>query len=247
MSETFNLFDLAFFGFTFIFALIGFFRGFVREFSALLIWIISIATSYFISPFLSDLLMSYSDSKMAIYAASRIILFIFVFFALSFATSDYISDLKQKIPRSSDASIGVLFGILKSILIFAIIYSAVYNASVVMSQKQETEVTLPVWMVQAKSGSILKIPASELNPLVKKFVKAVSDSLDSSSLKPKNLDDKIDQVIEEGDKKSDAKNVKDDANTKDDANIKDDEIFDYDGYSKKDIQKMNRLINLLNQ
>lgn len=242
MLEAFNLFDLAFFGLTFIFALVGFFRGFVREFSALLIWIISIAASYFIAPFLSDLLLRYSDSKMAIYASSRIILFIFVFFVLSFATSDYISDLRQRIPRSSDASIGVLFGILKSILIFSIIYSAIYNASVILSAKQETEVKLPSWMVQAKSGFILQIPASELNPLVKKFVKAISDNLDNSYLKPKNLDNKIDQVIEE-----DKMSIENTKNKKDDTNVKDDTIFDYNGYSKKDIQKMNRLIDVISQ
>jgi membrane protein required for colicin V production len=235
MTTTFNLFDLIFLGLTFFLAVFGFFRGFIKELAAFIIWIISISASYFIAPFLSDLLLKYSESKTAIYASSRIIIFIFMFLTLSFSTSEYIKGLSDKIPASFNRSFGVLFGISKSILIFSIIYSAVYNATIIVSKKQDQEVEFPKWMIEAKSGPLLKVPASALNPLVKKFVNAVTENFYNVS-SSKNLDDKINEIDKED---------KVNKNAKIESDKKSENIYDYDGYSKKDIEKMNRLIDII--
>lgn len=239
MSTTFNLFDLIFFGFTFFLAVFGFFRGFVKEIAAFLIWVISITASYFIAPFLSDLLLRYSDSKTAIYASSRVIIFVFMFITLAFSTSEYVKSLSDRIPSSFDRSFGVLLGVCKSILIFAIVYSAVYNTTILLSKKQNREVEFPKWMSEAKSGVILKVPALAINPLVKKFVNAVIENfykLPAST--QSDLDGKIDEINKEGEVNKDSKTKPDKKNT-------DDELYDYDGYSKKDIEKMNRLIDII--
>jgi uncharacterized membrane protein required for colicin V production len=232
MLESFNLFDLAFFGFTILFAILAFFRGFIKEISSLFIWITALAVSYFTSPYVSDLLSRYSDSEVAIYAATRVIVFVSVFFIISISISGYVKDLKEVVPSSFNRSFGVLLGICKSILIFSFIYSAAYNATFVISKKTGEKVALPTWMTEAKCGNILKIPASEINPLVKKFVEAIADNF-YSSFAPKTLDDKIEQVIDESQNQKDAKAYKEE-----------DEVFDY-GYTKKDIQKMNRLIDVI--
>lgn len=237
MTTTFNLFDLIFLGLTFFLAIFGFFRGFIKELATFIIWIISISASYFIAPFLSDLLLKYSESKTAIYASSRIIIFIFIFLTLSFSTSEYIKGLSEKVPASFNRSFGVLLGISKSILIFSIIYSAVYNSTIIVSKKQDKEIDFPKWMIEAKSGPLLKVPASVLNPLVKKFVNAVAENFYNLS-SSKNLDDKINEINKEDKANKNAK-------IESDKKTNSENIYDYDGYSKKDIEKMNRLIDII--
>ena len=139
MSETINLFDLAFLGFTILFVITGFFRGFIREIASLLIWIVSAAATYFLAPYAADLLLKYSDSKVAAYVSSRILIFIFIFFTLSLAISDYVKDLKEKIPSSFNRSFGVLFGVFKSVLIFSLIYAAVVNVNAIVISKSHQQ------------------------------------------------------------------------------------------------------------
>ena len=246
MSTIFNLFDLAFFALTFFFAVFGFFRGFIKELAVLFIWVISVSVSYFFAPFLSDLLLKYSDSKVSIYASSRIIIFVFIFLTLTISTSEYLKDLKEKIPSSFNRSFGILLGICKSILIFAIIYSAVYNSTIIVSNKQNKEIAFPKWMSESKSGSLLKIPSSIVNPLVKKFVNAVVENfynLSPSTIK--DLDKKIEEINGDKVSKTDDENINKNSNSESKDIDKDDKAFDYQGYSKKDIEKMNHLINII--
>lgn len=239
MSTTFNLFDIIFFGFTFALAIFGFFRGFVKELAGFLIWVISITASYFIAPFFSDLLLKYSDSKTAIYASSRIIIFVFIFITLALSTSEFVKDLSNRIPSSFDRSFGILLGVCKSILIFSIIYSAAYNTTMLISKKQNKEIEFPKWITEAKSGTFLKVPALVVNPLVKKFVNAVIENFYKLPAPTTNeLDGKIDEINKEGETSKGSK-------TKPDENATNDDIYDYDGYSKKDIEKMNRLIDII--
>lgn len=224
MSETLNLFDIAFFSLTILFAFLGFFRGIVKELAGLLVWVSAIAASYYLTPYLVDALSGYSDSKMLIYAGSKIIVFVLTFFIVSMSIAGFVKDLRKSVPGSFDKTFGFLFGVGKSVFIFALIYSAAMN--IVSNNKT------PKFLAEAKTATILIIPAEQVEPFVKSCVKAVSDNFYGTSKKKNDLDDKIEEIIEE-------KEV-----TTQDEESEGDKVFDY-GYSKKDIEKMNRLIDIV--
>lgn len=244
MATTFNLFDLIFFTTIIIFTLIAFFRGFIKEIFSFFIWIISAVFAYFLSPFLAEFLSSYYKNENILYFATRLTIFIILFLTLSFSLSETIKNLKEKVPTIFDKSFGALFGVLKTILIFAIFYSAIYNTlSLVMKNanidiKEGKNVKMPIWIREAKCGNILKISSSVVDPLVEIFVEAVAQRVYKSNLVPKTLDDKIiDDTTEQISKE---KNNIDNSKKDDVENSK-----DSGGYNKRDIEKMNRLIEIV--
>lgn len=249
MDQTFNLFDIALFLVTFLIAFSGFIKGFIKGVVSVLIWIIAIVVTYFASPYVAQFLSNYSDSSLITYAASRLFLFIFVFFLLSIAVSESVKDLRKKIPSSFDRSFGFLFGIFKSILIFSIFYSAIYKSFAFISDKTGVEKEVPTWIKNAKTSSILKITSTYVDPAVETFIQSVTDNFYKSALDKKGLDNKIDEISDQdNDRVNELQEVQRKIKRRRESNKKpktyEDEIFDY-GYSKKDIEKMKRLIEIV--
>ncbi len=244
MSTTFNLFDLIFIAFSFIFVVTAFFRGFVKEVFSLLIWIIALAVSYFGAPFLAKLLSSYSHNKMALDVASRTILFILTFIILLFSTSNLSDGIKDKMPQLLDRSLGVLYGIGKTLLIFSVVYAVTINLyAFLLGKQQDPDANrVPAWLSEAKCGNILAISGEWINPAVEAFMGAITKNFDKPGFLPKTLDDKIDEVIDEGDTKAKTKTHSKSLSSDDALN---DEIEKETGYNKKDIEKMNRLIEVI--
>lgn len=243
MDTTFNIFDLIFFGSVFIFTIIAFFRGFVKEVASLIIWIISATVTYFLSPFLVQFLLSYYKNETVLYFASRLFIFIVVFLTLSLSFSESINNLKEKVPTLFDKSFGALFGVVKTILIFAIFYSVLYNASglVMMREnfdvKKGNKVKMPSWIENAKCGNVLKLSSAVVDPLVKKFVDAVAARVYKSELVPQ-----IPQNTTE-DSAADQGSLDDVLKQNDVVESKDSK--ESGGYNKRDIEKMNHLIDII--
>jgi len=85
-----------------------------------------------------------------------------------------------------------------------------------------------------------------LNPLVKSMINGASKNLidtKEKSLDHKNLDKKIDEVIENGGALSD-ENIESKSSEKPAINSA--EKYNDKGYSKKEIEKMNHLIEIVN-
>ncbi|MBM5783195.1 MAG: hypothetical protein FJ368_07250 [Pelagibacterales bacterium] len=244
MDTTFNIFDLIFFGSVFLFSFIAFFRGLVKEIASFLIWVISAAATYFLSPLLTKFLLSYYQNETVLYFASRSLIFIAIFLTLSLSLSESIKNFKERVPTLFDKSFGALFGVIKAILIFAIFYSAVYNASVLVSIRQNfdvkegVKVKMPSWIENAKCGNVLKISSSVVDPLVKKFVEAISEKVYNSNLVPEKSEKEInDSAINEEKNKNSDKNL--------DGNSSSENLKESGGYNKRDIEKMNRLIEII--
>jgi uncharacterized membrane protein required for colicin V production len=249
MSTTFNLFDLIFITFTFIFVVTAFIRGFIKEMFSLLAWVVALLVSYFGAPFLAKFLSSYSDNKMVLAVISRAILFILTFVILLFSTSGLSDGIKDKMPKLLDRSLGVLYGIGKTILIFSVIYSVTINLySLLLGKQQDPDASkVPQWLSEAKCGNILKISGEIIDPAVRAFMSGVTKNLNKS---PKTLDDKIDEVVDEVDVDVKAKNktnskTSDSSKTSNPEEDLNDEIERETGYNKRDIEKMNRLIEVI--
>jgi membrane protein required for colicin V production len=242
MPANFALFDMVLLAFTFVFVLIAFFRGFVKELFALFSWVAALVISYYATPFVSHYLSMYSKNKMVLDIVTRTILFIVVFFIVSLSTSNLCKNLQDKIPSSFDKSLGVLYGLLKTLIIFSIIYSLTANLYLFLLGKQGVDTEklpeVPTWMSEAKSSNVLKSTAVMIDPAVRSFIIAVTKNMDDSMFAPKTLDDKVNQVLDEDAAKAVApKEVRPDDLP---------EGIDEDlGYNKKDIEKMTRLLEII--
>lgn len=124
----------------------------------------------------------------------------------------------------------------------------------------------PKWLKDAKCYSLLKFSGDAVNPIVKTFMNSISVNLEKALPKEENLDEKIDEIMEENsldtetkqakeinDKVEKVKNdvkkeVKEEKKDEKKSDVKDAKPTAKDaGYSKKDIEKMNRLIDIVDK
>jgi membrane protein required for colicin V production len=239
MSTTINLLDLIFISFAVIFVALAFFRGFVKEIFSLFNWIIALIVSYFFSPYIADILSSYSKNRIAIDVASHFVIFLITFIATIFSTSEACKIIQKKFPKYIDRSLGVLFGLVKTMLIFGFIYSLANNGYSLLvgknSEKQElANENLPSWLKDAKCYNLLRVSGDIIDPIVKGFLSSINKSFDNTIPKEsKNLDEKINQLIDDEKTNFQPNNEK--------------EVESGIGYNKKDIEKMNRLIEIIDK
>jgi membrane protein required for colicin V production len=240
MATTFNVLDLIFFSLAIIFAATAFFRGFVKEMFALITWILSFVISYFISPPISGLLASYFDNKLVLDIAVQSVSFILIFIGLTFAFSGLCDEMKNKISKSLDRSFGVLYGLFKTLIIFGFIYALATNILSVASSKilsaKDKSSQMPAWFRDAKTHNLIKSAGEALDFPVGKFLTVFVKVLD----KKDGLNDKIDAMGLN--KKIDEINHTEATIDELDQKLKDD---GYNGYNKKDLDKLNHLIDIV--
>lgn len=267
MSATFNMFDLIFAIGSFIFILVAFFRGFVKELFSLINWIITISLSYLLTPYAAKFVAYYSHNKLVINVASGSIVFITIFILTTLATRGLAHDWKEKMPVNLDRVLGIFYGVFKSLLIFGLFYSVTMNFySILVGNTEKTEIAeskedrevekdheakkqhksnkrqedLPDWIIQAKCYQIVKFAGEVIDPLVSKAIDSTATNL-LDDMKPAaaDLNDIIDDsesgVGDEVEGGAAALSEKKSGEKSSDT-----------GYSKKEIEKMNRLIEIVN-
>ncbi len=291
MSTTFNMFDLIFVAASFIFILVAFFRGFVKELFALFNWIVTISLSYLLAPYAAKFVETYSHNKLIVNVASGSMVFVVIFIIMAFATRSLAHDWKDKMPENLDRILGVFYGAFKSLLIFGLFYAVVINFySILLGNAQiaedakpkkhhelsknkkhkdgeeDLDQDLPEWLNKAKCFSIIKFAGEIVNPLVSKAIDSMETNL-LDEIKPTkiNSDDAVEDVSEDDENGvgddvggsagalSEKDGVGANASSKKSENSaktlhqkKPSEKYDDTGYSKKEIEKMNRLIEIVN-
>ncbi len=231
METSFNVFDLIFFTFTFIFVISAFFRGIIKEIFSILNWIFSFLVAYFLAPFASNILEKYFSNLILLESLTRSVIFIICFITIALTTRDLRNSVSERIPAMFDKSLGVLFGFAKTLIVFGAIYSIYFNIQNLIFHEKVKD---PKWLKSSKSYGIIKLSASILNPPIEKFISEISPNLNElDKLDKEKLDKKIEEIFEkkaEIEKNIDLKDVKKDA-----------------GYSKKDIEKMKHLIEIIDE
>ena len=239
MSTTFNTFDLIFFAFTAIFVIMATFRGFVKEIFALFNWIIALLISYLATPYIADFMSKHFENRLAVDLVTRTVVFSAIFIGSIYATANLRDSLHDRMPRLFDRSLGLLFGFLKTLIIFGAIYSIYFNVSaLVMGKIFKEKKKEPIWFEQAKSRSLIKTAGNIIDPAISKIFEAISGNIENALPKSEDeLKDKIDEITK--DKNLDLDNARD---------LTDDELKNLDtGYSKKNIEKMNQLMDVINK
>lgn len=224
METSFNVFDLIFFTLTFIFVISAFFRGIIKELFSLFSWIFSFLIAYFLAPFASEVLEKYFSNLIFLESLTRSIIFVICFITFAISTQNLKNSTCEKMPAMFDKSLGALFGFAKTLIIFGALYATYFNIQNLVFHEKVND---PKWLKSSKTYGLVKFSASTLNTPVKKFIAAISPNL--NDIKDKRLEE-IPNKKSKIEKDIDLKNVKKDA-----------------GYSKKDIEKMNHLIDIIDK
>jgi len=224
--------------------LTAFFRGFVRESFAFLNWVIAFSASHLLSPYVSTFFISGSISSAITDIGVRSVIFVTVFFICLLSTSGLSKELKRKVQRPIDRSLGVLFGLSKTLLIFGIGYAVFISSMSLFLDKKVTKDSkeFPSFLAEAKFHDLVKASSDVVSPPVQSFIKSMSSTIGGGVLNPQELlNKKIEDALEEKLNGIDTGDGDLDLDKLD--NIED--IDGLNGYDKKDIEKMNRLIEIL--
>jgi membrane protein required for colicin V production len=244
MSTTLNILDLIFIALSLIFVTVAFFRGFVKEIFSFLNWVIAFAISYFLTPILIKLLSPYWDNALAADIISRVIIFVFSFILAVMATNAACKASQEFMPQLFDRSLGVLFGIAKTLIVFGFVYSLSLNLYGFTLGKEidGTSPLIPNWFKDAKCHNVITFSGKMLHPLVTKFFDESTKNFDKTTPKKDDLNKKIDEIL--GKKKFDESDL-DRAIEGVEKNSNSATVDSDAGFNKKDIDKMNHLIDVI--
>lgn len=227
MSTTLNMFDLVFIFSSLFVILIAFFRGFVREFFALINWAVTILFVIFVAPFFSDLIDGYTSNKIVANVISSVLFFIAIFITSSIITKNMADSCKGKVSFATDQVLGVVFGFLKSLMLFGLFYAFVINSHMAIysvRSKASLKDKMPEWLYHSRSRNVIAPFGNFLDPAVKGLTREFEHRFLNGKKRKKHKE------IEEPKEKKEEKEVK---------NLRE------KGYSKKEIEKMDRLIEIV--
>jgi len=258
MNMTPNSVDAILFFILFIFAILAFLKGFIRDFFSTLNLIISIAFSYIASPYISQFI-KISAPQILIDLVIQFVVFIVVLIICSILSSKISHPLSEKVPSALNQSLGFGFGFAKGYLIMSFVFAILLffysdtsskNSKLKITNSKFKEKFGPEWFKDSKSYDILEYGALLLKPFVgdafskmtsgKKIKDTGVDSLDTINkiMESKKLyddvlkDDKDSNLID--DQKSENKEEKPVSDTEDKA-----------GYTEQEVKKMKRLIEIM--
>lgn len=250
---TFTTFDFIFFVISAIIVLIAFYRGIIKEFFSLINWILSFAMSYLLSPILCDLLVNFFDSKLVMNISVRIVVFLLTFVIFLFSTLRLANDLTESMNIYLNRSLGILLGAVKSLILFGAVYS-LYNCffDYALGQKivAKNKYRLPAWYLNSYSSPIVTKTGEFVDPVVRGFFsiakKNVNDLIKIDDVvKPKIENELISKYADEIETDIVIKKPVDDENNKNKIGRPIKKNNDV-GYDKKDIEKMQKLIEIIN-
>jgi len=226
--------DSIFFLIVFIVAFFSFLKGFIRDFLGTLNLIIAFFASYFFSPFVAEFVVHVGAPVIISDLSARFLIFVGVLIIGSVINHKVAYPLTKSIPSSIDSSLGFGFGFLKAYLITALIFAFVisfYDKSSMESGKIG-----PKWLLGSKTYDILMFAAKPLEPIVDNVLLNIKGKVDKENLE-KETQEGINQIIEE-----EEKDILPQYDVEEIPNLQE---GDDQGYSPEELQKLNRLIELM--
>jgi uncharacterized membrane protein required for colicin V production len=228
MSATLNIFDLVFIFSSLFVILIAFFRGFVREFFSLINWVVTILFLIFVAPFFSNIIDGYTSSKIVANVISSVLFFIVIFITSSIITKNMADSCKGKISFATDQILGIVYGFLKSLMLFGLFYAFIVNSHMAIynvGSKSSLKKKMPEWLYSSKSRAVIAPFGNFLDPVVKGLTFEFEQRFFNGKKRKKYK--KIEEIEEIKEIKEEIENPKE------------------KGYSKKEIEKMDRLIEIV--
>ena len=116
-----NLFDIVIIAVILLSAVIGLFRGLVREILSLLGWIVAIWVAWVFAPQLSGLFTGLISSPEVQLAAAFILLFLVILVLIAILAHYICKIISASALKTTDRSLGMLFGALRGVLLVALV------------------------------------------------------------------------------------------------------------------------------
>ena len=254
--NSFNNLDAIFFLTTLAIVFVASYRGAVKEVFSLLNWIIGFALSYLISPFLTQQLSPFFDSKLILDVSTRIVIFMISFVTFLLLTSRFTSDLTESINNYLNRFLGLCFGLLKSLLIFGLffsLYNCFFDYALGRRLVKSESSRMPKWFTESYSAPIISFSGDIIDPVVRGFIGILkinfSDVLKiQDTVKYKEEDLIKDKLLD--DEQQNFRNYQNENPTPQKSETKKNSFTQQKndlGYDKKDIEKMQKLIEIINQ
>jgi len=254
--NSFNNLDAIFFLTTLAIVFVACYRGAVKEVFSLLNWIIGFALSYLISPFLSQQLSPFFDSKLILDVSTRIVIFMISFITFLLLTSRFTSDLTESINTYLNRFLGLCFGLLKSLLIFGLffsLYNCFFDYALGRRLVKSESSRMPKWFIESYSAPIISFSGDLIDPVVRGFIGILkinfSDVLKiQNTVKYKTED--LEKIKLLDDEQQNFRNYQNENPTPKKSETKKNSFTQQKndlGYDKKDIEKMQKLIEIINQ
>jgi uncharacterized membrane protein required for colicin V production len=268
--------DIIFFTTTLLIVIVATYRGIIKEFFSLINWTFSFALSYLLSPFIAKMLVNTMESKLILNVTVRVAIFMISFLVFMLSTSRFVEDLTFSINVYFNKLLGMVYGVFKSILIFGLmfsLYNCFFDYALGQKLINKNANKMPNWFVYSYSSSIISFSGDVVDPVVKGFIGFLKfnysdvikiDKTIETKYKYETIDDLAnpsnfpENQLQLNDSKPDNssnmnnnnnqpnKNFKTIQNNqeKKSVNIKNKE--DNNGYNKQDIQKLQKLIEIIN-
>lgn len=240
------MFDLAFALILSVTSLLAFIKGFLKSFFSLLNWILASLIAYFLTPFIATI-FSEQYPIVGLHSIVSVVVFVIALVLLTLFTTSISQTFLKVVPKQVDQSLGFAFGFTKGYFIVALVFTVITtiyasNSPLFAGKTQAEDGRYgPAWIIDAKSYKILELGANIWQPAIDKVIQMVTgkaskslDKLEELNDNKEDLEEKMNQINEglEGVKK--AKEIYDNINEE-----------SQKGYHKKEIEKMNRLIEAI--
>jgi uncharacterized membrane protein required for colicin V production len=252
--------DIALLAMLSIFALLAFLKGFVRDFFSTINLLLAAVISYFLTPVITQFFNKSGTSHIIIDLGIRFAIFIVILIVCSMISSRIAKSLSGKIPDSVDQSLGFAFGFAKGYFIISFIFAIViyfysYSTNAKKRDMPRTQIVKqegngPSWLRNSKSYDILSFGADLIQPFIdnianqtqNKLVKGVGKKPKKDDESSFNVDKKLKKIKGLYEKVVPNKDREDEIEEDYEDNS---QIDEESGYSKQEIKKMKRLIEIM--
>jgi hypothetical protein len=171
-------------------------------------------------------------------------------------TSSFTSDLTESMNTYLNRFLGLCFGLLKSLLIFGLffsLYNCFFDYALGRRLVKSESSRMPKWFTESYSAPIITFSGELVDPIVRGFIGILkinfSDALKlQDTIKYKGEDLEKDNLLD-GEQQN-FKNYQNENPTPEKSEIKKNSFTQQKndlGYDKKDIEKMQKLIEIINQ
>ena len=236
-----------------LFALLSFLKGFIKDFFSTLNLILAIVISYVASPVITRLFSKNETQQLIIELGTQFTIFIILLIIFSILTSKISTPLSERIPGSVNQSLGFGFGFLKGYVILSFVFAGLlyfYSYSSNTNPKIKQKIG-PEWLEKSKSYNFLEYGANIAKPIIDNaLTKARGDDYSGDArqdhidniMRTKKLYDEIDKMNNPDSPTSNIEQKKEQPLDKD---IKSDNKDGESGYTKQELEKMKRLIEIM--
>ncbi|MFT5703339.1 MAG: putative membrane protein required for colicin V production [Rickettsiales bacterium] len=237
---TATTFDITIFVILFIFAILAFLKGFIKDFFATTNLVLATILSSFLAPIIINLLPG-NYAQILVDLGVRFATFVILLIVFSIISSKISTPLSKKIPTAINQSLGFGFGFSKGYLILAFSFAIILSlAHENVSSKQDR--IGPDWFSKSRSYGLVYFGANLLKPFTDNMINQVtgSSAADDISDKKSEIGESIGDIMK-------TKKLYEDLNEQlDEDNFLEEPAKEKEsGYTKQEIDKMNRLIEIV--